>query len=133
VNGAVDVPAGNHGSVDCQPGDCQPGAVDNVTGLGSAASSGGIAAVVTPAGESVDAAFASCTRPGSARAAVGIGPAAAGAAEVRPMSPAARLQGAAALLARPGSPLQPAASRGASGNLSSSSTHRSQTASPQPT
>jgi hypothetical protein len=50
---------------------------------------------------------------------------------VRPVSPAARLQGAAALLARPGSPLQPAASRGTSGSLSSSSTHRSQTSSPQ--
>jgi hypothetical protein len=51
--------------------------------------------------------------------------------ETRPMSPAARLQGAAALLARPGSPLQPVASRGASGNLSSSSANRSSAASPQ--
>jgi hypothetical protein len=80
--------------------------------------------------EGVDVAAASCTRPGSAAVPGAAGPAAA-APDVRPMSPAARLQGAAALLARPGSPLQPAASRGTSGNLSSSSTHRSQTASPQ--
>jgi hypothetical protein len=54
--------------------------------------------------------------------------------EARPLSPATRLQGAAAVLGRPGSPLQPVtANRGASGNLSGSSTNRSLTASPPPT
>lgn len=82
------------------------------------------AACLTGADSSDELSSAATSRSGSGVVASG------SSVEARPVSPATRLQGAAALLARPGSPLQPAMNRGASGNLSGSSTNRSCT-SPQ--
>lgn len=82
------------------------------------------AACLTGADSSDELSSAATSRSGSGVVASG------SSVEARPVSAATRLQGAAALLARPGSPLQPAMNRGASGNLSGSSTNRSCT-SPQ--